>query len=63
MSAGRRRPAWDEVRTRKARDAARVAAERDAALAAGPARPVDVWRVSGAPVLVLRPDLAAGVSR
>lgn len=56
-----RRPAWDEVRERRRRDRARADAEHQAATAANPDRPTDVWRVSGRPVLILRPHLAPTV--
>lgn len=52
-----RRPAWDEVQERQRRARERLAAERAAARAAAPDRPTDVWRVSGQPVMTLRPEL------
>lgn len=53
---GRRR-AWDEVQEWQRRHQARLDTEREAADAADPGRPTDRWRISGRPVLILRPEL------
>ncbi len=53
----RRRPAWDEVQERQRRARAKLDAEHAAANAIDPDRPRDVWRKSGQPVEILRPEL------
>lgn len=60
VAEGRRRRAWDEVQWHQRRDRERADAEHQAAVDAAPDRPLDVWRGSGDPVEVLRPELDPG---